>query len=154
MQPEVRARLEKLAAYLESLPADYEHFDMIYWIEPINRERVLNYARHNGGVPSCGTAACAAGHGPAAGILFPEEFLAGEDLNWGAYANFLVGGDSDIRYWCFAGNWAYYDNSHYGAAARIRYALDKGSPPEGIGYMPLKVLMPEYAPYRIDAKVD
>lgn len=64
---------EKLAAYLESLPEDYQDFGMQAYIYPHNDAALEKYALQNGGVSSCGTAACAIGHGPAAGIYFPED---------------------------------------------------------------------------------
>lgn len=65
--PKQRANLDKLATYLEGLPEDYAEFrmrDYYYlkgrWLRPkdcmVNRQ------------VQCGSAACAIGHGPAAGI--------------------------------------------------------------------------------------
>lgn len=153
-----RARLEKLAAYLEGLPEDYSHFDMADYLYAVEESSLLEYAKHNGGVASCGTAACAVGHGPAAGILFPPRYLKDRWGNprvvWDRYSTLFVGNLGDVkghaRYrWCFGGEWAGKDNSHFGAAARIRYLLDHGAPPSGcVG----REILALYAPYRIDAK--
>ena len=67
-----RENLEKLASYLENLPEDYQHFGMRSYLNPTDLSALIKYAEQNGGVHTCGTAACAVGHGPAAGILFPE----------------------------------------------------------------------------------
>ncbi len=147
-----RTRLEKLAAYLEGLPADYEYFRMWMWITDGSSKKVRHYARHNGGVDSCGTAACAAGHGPAAGILVPPRFIGDSDfVDWRGYAlELFVGGDTKKEIWVFGGTWDGVDGGHYAAAARIRYLLDKGEPPP-MGAFAEPRLIPFYAPYRIDA---
>src|SRR5688572_23236132 len=130
-----RARLDKLATYLEGLPEDYVHFDMRDFIAgDDDNAAVIHYARHNGGVQSCGTAACAAGHGPAAGVPVPPRLIsAGGFISWHSYCRLFTGSVEDTEDWCFSGAWGSADNSHYGAAARIRYLLDKGAPPEGFG---------------------
>lgn len=66
------ANCQKLSAYLKTLPEDYVDFGMSGFIFPKDYDALINYAVHNGGVHTCGTAACAVGHGPSAGILFPE----------------------------------------------------------------------------------
>jgi len=148
-----RARLEKLAAYLEGLPKSYRHFNMAIFYRGDEEAR---YARHNGGLTSCGTAACAAGHGPAAGILVPPRFVSSSiffgPVDWAGYCSLFVGENSARGGWCFDGDWDMVDNSHWGAAARIRYLLDKGAPPEDYG-VPRRAQVALYAPYRIDAKV-
>jgi hypothetical protein len=127
--------LAKLADYLEDLPEGYEHFGMSDYLQTDNRDAEIEYAKRNGGVAHCGTAACAIGHGPAAGLLFkPSEFQLGSRLqpvpDWGAYARRFVAEEFDRNYnWAFGGGWAAYDNHHWGAAARIRYLLAYGSPP-------------------------
>jgi hypothetical protein len=163
LTPARRARLEKLAAYLEKLPTDYSHFGMATWLRATSGEDEVRYALHNGGVPSCGTAACAVGHGPAAGILVPRSMITkdwwGEkSVDWHAYSERFLGKWEENRAaeiyfdWLFGEVWSAYDNHHHGAAARIRYVLDNGAPPEGFAYAGSDWL-PEYARYRVSAEV-
>jgi len=101
---------KKLAAYLLELPDDYDKFDM-WW-----------YTR-NGEQPQetdCGTVACAAGHGPAAGI----EPLPGE--YWATYTQRVFSASP----WMFASDWSRHDNTAHGAAKRIVYALRNRTLPE------------------------
>lgn len=160
-----RARLDKLASYLETLPRTYRHFGMASFIETRvddvddekERLEILRYARQNGGIPSCGTAACAAGHGPAAGILFPRRAIkkslwSGKVYaDWEEYCSLFVTDVDLTRDWCFGARWEPFDNGHRGAAARIRYLLANGSPPDGYEE-PARRFLRLYAPYRIDAK--
>lgn len=104
------ANCKKLAAYLLELPDDYDKFDM-WW-----------YTR-NGEQPQetdCGTVACAAGHGPAAGI----EPLPGE--YWVTYTQRVFSASP----WMFASDWSRHDNTVEGAAKRIIYALRNRILPE------------------------
>lgn len=111
------ANLDKLATYLEALPADYAHFGM------------NNY--HTGSDPlqpaECGTVACAVGHGPAAGVALSEDEIDWDGQpSWDDYsARALISvRTSDKEWlWCFSGEWVYCDNTHHGAAKRIRYLL-------------------------------
>jgi hypothetical protein len=153
-----RARLEKLAAYLEGLPKRYRHFDMGEYMGDCDLGAVIDYALNNGGVQKCGTVACAVGHGPAAGILVPKRLVTKGSfapVSWNAYSELFVGNlalDPDYRFsWLFEGDWELYDNTHYGAAARIRYLLANGGPPDGFAN-PARKWRRLYAPYRIDAK--
>jgi hypothetical protein len=164
LTPARRARLEKLATYLEGLPKGYRHFGMGNFLDdPKSNEALIEYALKNGGVQHCGTSACAVGHGPAAGIFMPKALAKrfGETWRrgpiWNEYTALFIGPvkeDSvggDAFGWLFGGDWSDYDDHHYGAAARIRFFLAHGKPPEGFkdaGYGWRKV----YAPYRIDAK--
>lgn len=140
---------ERLAAYLESLPEDYEHFGMAAFIYPSDPDEVVRYAKKNGGVYSCGTAACAVGHGPAAGILFPEEgkywthtyaafypdgrggraqFSREERVvpDWSTYSGLFVDTREDELWdWCFGPYWSRVDDTPHGAAKRIRYMLSR-----------------------------
>jgi hypothetical protein len=164
LTPARRWRLNLLADYLEALPADYAHFDMAHYVTAEGLS-VVNYAVHNGGLPidGCGTAACAVGHGPAAGILMPkhlaetmtgDRFCPKDKIAWERYASLFVGDEAGNAFmfdWLFASDWVFVDNGHLGAAARIRYLLAHGKPPTefddvGDEWLPL------YAPYRIDAK--
>lgn len=155
-----RANLDKLATYLENLPEDYEHFEMSDYMDNsrISIERLTDYARHNGGVAACGTVACAIGHGPAAGILFEDEdfgktYFPGVGTldnapDWSKYSlRFVDRQGEDMAFnWMFAGRWHTYDNTHRGAAARIRYYLDHGVP-EGAEYYNLEKFCELYEEY-------
>jgi hypothetical protein len=149
---EQRANLDKLATYLEGLPADYGHFGMRSWIRARSEAAEKNYALNNGGVSSCGTVACAVGHGPAAGILVPKTMVRADGVSWYQYACLFTDNTGYDHEWCFDSEWAAYDNTHHGAAARIRLLLDRGKTPEGF-YGPDFKWPRHYAPYRIDAKV-
>lgn len=116
---EQETNLRKLAAYLLTLPADYPDFEMD------------NFAQAQGVfggsvayVPACGTAACAVGHGPAAG------FKPNGHENWCEYSErvFIRDNDSDAWDWCFAGSWSDTDNTVHGAAKRILWMLQHGLP--------------------------
>jgi hypothetical protein len=123
-----KINLDKLATYLEALPADYREFDM----RDFNTKEGDEYAYHRSldldeRVYGCGTAACAVGHGPAAGVR-PYA-----DRNWFCYAEraFGVGDgcstDEEDRFeYLFGSSWTSYDNTPHGAAARIRKYLDLG----------------------------
>lgn len=153
LTPARRARLEKLAAYLEGLPKDYLGFEMRTFFRSEDQSEV-DYALHNGGL-KCGTVACALGHGPAAGILFPEELVRDPWWpSWNDYASLFVGEglEENPHYmWLFFDDWEKADNTPRGAAARIRYLLANGGPPRRFKG-PEARYCPLYAPYRIDAK--
>lgn len=126
---EQRANLAKLAAYLRTLPADYPDFEMRGFV----REGDRTFAH----IAGCGTAACAVGHGPKAGI----EPLRGE--SWFAYSYrtfvpvYVDGCEVNGRVWdwCFASSWARVDNTVHGAAARIEYMLAHGVPDDAFSQM-------------------
>lgn len=132
-----RRNLTKLADYLEGLPKGYRHFDMFDFITPsdeADESVITHYALHNGGVASCGTVACALGHGPAAGVLFRREELSFGAPDWWRYAKRFVEDDECPEFdWAFGSEWRDVDNHHWGAAARIRYLLKHGAP-EGFKY--------------------
>lgn len=153
-----RSNLDKLATYLESLSEDYNHFDMATYMYGFGHsiDTLIHYVKHNGGVDSCGTTACAVGHGPAAGIFFSDEELEPDgiasEINWNLYAaNNFVGGDTHTQtpeyHWCFGGSWVWHDNHHYGAAARIRYMLAHGVPKDFNHSMSYNNFMHFYSPY-------
>lgn len=148
---EQRANLEKLAVYLEGLPTNYDQFDMAYVIKDCREGDVVSYALRNGGVSSCGTAACALGHGPAAGVFVPGHMIIDRKyVAWSEYAR-LFGSRIDWgNDWCFGAVWKVVDNHHFGAAARIRYLLAHGEKPDGFA-APAEVWLEDYEPYRIDA---
>lgn len=118
-----RNNLEKLATYLEALPDDYTEFDMSVFSEEDECKPV---------VKTCGSAACAIGHGPVAGI-----HAYASDIGWSGYAKrvFGVKGRHNLYLcsgplwaWCFTGGWVEIDASVKGAAFRIRYYLANGAP--------------------------
>tara|TARA_Y100001001_G_scaffold138359_1_gene140480 strand:- start:1177 stop:1779 length:603 start_codon:yes stop_codon:yes gene_type:complete len=148
------ANCEKLAVYLENLPEDYEDFGMVAYIQPRDLDALRKYALENGGVHSCGTAACAIGHGPAAGVYFPDpkeddalwrltygttfsedgrmEHTDDKVLSpdWSTYSRrYFINPMSDTGQvlwdWCFGSGWAHTDDTPHGAAKRIRYMLDR-----------------------------
>lgn len=111
-----RDNFVKLADFLDALPLDYIHFDMVV---------LYNAEDNSGDLPEqaypptkhCGTSACALGHAPTAGIT-PTQ---GEDWNNYLIRNFGVGFGYRIYDWVFCPHWDYYDNTPRGAAARIRF---------------------------------
>lgn len=118
--------LKTLADYLAALPADYTHFDMGHW-HTGEKETDPPTTR-------CGTVACAAGHGPAAGILpLDNHILVDDSIDWFAYTEDLFELDFESRehVWCFGGGWSLHDNTPQGAAKRIRYLIHHGRPPRG-----------------------
>ncbi len=161
------ANLTKLAAYLEKLPADYEHFDMetyINYSSSLEEGTINDYMRNNGGLyAKCGSAGCALGHGPEAGILaIEDDFNVNGDtveIDWEAYTGHFVHiGHQDLDQFLFGGAWENFDNTHYGAAARIRFILDGNPIPEGWvckhsiwNKEEWEDYVPTYTKYRIDA---
>lgn len=129
--------LDKLATYLEGLPADYEHFEMHDFIEgkPRWNQKVVDYMLKNGGLyENCGAPGCALGHGPSAGILARQgvdilkDFEGDSYVDWDTYSTRFVAYDIEEarpRVWdfFFGGAWSDVDNTHQGAAARIRFVL-------------------------------
>lgn len=104
------ANCKKLATYLLELPDDYDQFDMWWYTQ--NGEPPQN--------TDCGTVACAAGHGPAAGIEpKPNE-------GWESYTKRVF----SSSHWMFASTWSRHDNTAHGAAKRIIYALRNRTLPE------------------------
>jgi hypothetical protein len=106
--------LQKLATYLRSLPADYQEFDMEVYASDNSFAHPL----------SCGTAGCAIGHGPNAGIA------AQDQEEWEDYSRrvFAITADADEWDWCFGWYWAHTDNTPLGAAQRIEWLLQNGLP--------------------------
>lgn len=119
-----RKNLAKLATYLESLPDDYEAFDMSSFFDSTDHEAEISYALHNGGVHNCGTSACAVGHGPAAGFLLNPDEIGWFGPRWSEYsARVFTYPHTPEWDWMFSGAWCEVDNTIKGAAARIRYLL-------------------------------
>jgi hypothetical protein len=134
--------LDKLATYLEGLPFGYSHFDMQLYIDG---QESLPYLRCEENF--CGTAACALGHGPAAGICYTGTNLFAD---WEGYAAKFTDRDALLWVWLFNDEWRHTDNTHQGAAARIRYVLDgKKVPPyfEDPFYIPDEDDVALYAEY-------
>jgi hypothetical protein len=134
-----RANLKKLADYLDTLPPDYKHFDMTYYtdhegncdLEDIDE---LASKRPQEFLANCGTVACAIGHGPAAGIRrYRTDIDCDGDFDWDEYSERVFGciSDNEVFEYLFDSNWCHNDNTHYGAAARIRYYLENGVPKKG-----------------------
>jgi hypothetical protein len=111
-----RENLAKLADYLQRpLPID---FDMEYYGLDSSGGDVLYPSK----APSCGTVACAVGCGPYAGIA-PEPVEG-----WRAYSDRVFDLNAPAWLWLFSTDWSEIDNTPQGAAARIRWLLDKGLP--------------------------
>lgn len=157
---EQRQNLTTLATYLDTLPKDYEHFNMASYMcvnHTDNFDQLKNYALLNGGVSECGTSACAVGHGPAAGLFFREnEFFEYEDghiyPNWSVYCRraFIDDGftTNGVAWsFLFSSSWRHVDNTTRGAAARIRYFLDNGIPEEYYWVSGCLKSLPIYEPY-------
>jgi len=128
-----RENLEKLASYLEGLPADYQHFEMAsYFSNNEEEHHPKPYAAT--GLGNCGTVACAIGHGPAAGIA-PTGYE-----NWDEYSDRVFPMTTTEWSWCFSSRWSQTDNTPHGAAKRIRHMLEHGVPADGYkqrtGYAP------------------
>lgn len=116
-----RDNLEKLATYLEGLPADYDHFGMQTFLSQNGDD--YHYADTAPTAGACGTIACAVGHGPAAGI--PAVGLA---EGWNGYSERVFALDHNQWVWCFDGDWMHVDDTPQGAAKRIRHLLEYGLP--------------------------
>lgn len=116
----------RLAEYLESLPEDYDRFTMeTFFMKADGREPSLPTLNPGPAMHVCGTAACAIGHGPAAGVP------VGRATSWMEYSENFAPVLSNEWDWMFAASWNDVDDTHRGAAARIRYLLDGNEVPEG-----------------------
>lgn len=111
-----RANLDKLATYLESLPEDYQEFDMTQYYDDYSSETIPSEVVAGAPVP-CGSAACAIGHGPAAGVRTYK------DDSWEEYASRAFGasnfGPQEGEYMFDADM----GGNHWDAAKRIRTVL-------------------------------
>lgn len=129
-----KENLLRLADYLETLPDDYDQFDMSEYMAEVDGKTLDPCERSK---PVCGTVACAVGHGPAAGIR-----LYG-DLDWADYADRVFGVfKEDIFGWdyMFSSTWSETDNTPKGAAARIRTYVALGHTPDDWSYYDAKVM--------------
>jgi hypothetical protein len=130
LTPKARDNLCKLASHLQSLPPDYSHFDMSTWFHGLRESK---YKQGESQVWDCGTSACLAGHGPAAGIKF-------EGVNdWNLYAYQILDSSpwdaikkmEKVYNFLFM---SHFDSDHYDAAARIRAVLDNDGVPKNGGW--------------------
>lgn len=110
-----RHNLQKLADYLWALPDDYEGFDMGMFHPQFDNATVFS--------PECGTAACAVGHAPLAGIKPRRR------EEWHDYSHRTLIGGGDEWLWCFSAAWRGVDNTTKGAAKRIYWLLENGAAP-------------------------
>jgi len=124
---ENKENLATLAAYLERLPVNYQHFQMATYYSGLNEDEYIVCEEPM----ACGSVACAVGHGPAAGVC-----ATSPSMGWNDYSALFTGelygrihGNREYN-WCFSGRWSLIDNTHRGAAARIRYLLDHDGVPE------------------------
>lgn len=147
------ANLDKLATYLEALPVDWKHFDMNVFFEGgYNEENPdapgeTEYVEDPSLINHCGTVACALGHGPAAGIAPSQNAKGNFGIDWSEYTEQFVPDGSVYDRFLFSGVWRNIDNTHRGAAARMRYLLDRGAVPETFGYC--AEVPDEYAEYLV-----
>ncbi len=130
-----RKNLLKLVIYLEALPVATKKFDMSSYIRRPSSWTIPKPIEVPELYAECGTVACAAGHGPMAGIK-PK---SGE--RWIEYVDRVFALKNSEFHWCFTGDWDGVDNTPHGAAARIRWMLDKGVPEDAhdqsYGHAPL-----------------
>ena len=139
-----RTNLDTLASFLERHIPPPE-FDMSRFIRITNKtpywaDAFEPYECDAAKYEQCGTVACAVGHGPLAGI----PAIPGE--GWIMYAsrcfigsvteedNGFEGEYNRLFKYLFGEKWASFDNTPQGAAARIRYFLDKGLPENSTDY--------------------
>lgn len=134
---EQKINLLKLSEYLWALPDDYKHFDMGIFFglsnddtdwDSVDANIKKNFHTPYGYDASiykhCGTAACAVGHGPNAGIISTQD-----DIDWNSYADRVFGCNANsYGEFMFGGNWSQFDNTTKGAALRIWYVLMNGFP--------------------------
>ena len=114
ISPFQRSNLEKLAAYLDTLPVDYDKLDMSgFAVSDLVTEIELGDFSPKV-LHQCGTAACAAGHGPSAGIRINRTL----DGSWHNYTERAFGATDFDDLWdrCFDGDLG---GNHIDAAARI-----------------------------------
>lgn len=117
---EHRANLDKLAAYLESLPEDYDRLKMAQFVTIDHSWAAYSYSPQFGAErfkTDCTTCACALGHGPAAGLPVDDY-----DRDWNDYSSRVFGVHPAhiIGRYMFDANWP---DDHFAAAARIREVL-------------------------------
>lgn len=151
---ENRANLLKLATYLETLPDDHKEFDMSHFVNwredpaetldtlEVFQARKAAYVTGERPLHECGTAACALGHGPAAGVPAKERRGLIWDgkfhvVSWTDYSEAFVGSQKHKNYdsvweFLFSSLWEAHDTQPRGAAGRIRYLLGGNPIPRDI----------------------
>ena len=137
MKKKHRDNLLKLAAYLETLPDDYEQFDMSEYMMKQDGKYWEAVYVHELPKNDCGTVACAVGHGPAAGIRVYG------DIDWESYSDRVFGEFEDDYFgwdYMFSASWSCSDNTPKGAAARIRTYVTLGHTPDGWSFEDAKVM--------------
>jgi len=136
MKPK-RRNLRKLANHLLNLPENYAKFDMSDYFKNDGMSvdhpsEVIEHLKEC--VHTCQTAACAVGHGPS---LEGKEFRPNKYEDWTMYCARVFGIEESEKYdsvlvqpwsFMFGGHWSGIDNTTDGAALRILYFLDYGSP--------------------------
>jgi len=127
------ANLKKLASYLDTLPDDYNRFEMAGFLSydgttfGLSYDATTRYLLCELPLNECGSIACAVGHGPNAGICMTPEEAYHESFSSYTRRCFIDTGTREFL-WMFGGSWSDADNTAKGAAARIRYYLDRGVP--------------------------
>jgi hypothetical protein len=117
LNPQHIKNLTRLANYLsrKQLKA---HFDMEWISQNWSHGKCIDEGQ---GVTNCGTAGCALGHGPYAGIRKLKTEC------WGDYCYRVFGFKSGTVWeFIFGDHWTYKDNTANGAAERIRKFLKDG----------------------------
>lgn len=120
---EQEANLRKLSAFLKTVPDNSEHFNMasFFWHPVVG----VMYGDVTNDSYECGTVACAAGHGPAAGCGAKQR---GE--SWWSYVNrtffeYHQPGNKDLFAYLFSDGWTHFPGRETARAAarRIDYVL-------------------------------
>lgn len=125
LTPIQRQNLAKLTLYVASLPADYQHFNMEFYVRNGGFDGNISPVRKM--IPACGTSACFAGHGPHAGI----NPLPGEVWEDYVKRNF-INQDDDGNWpkefdWLFGSFW---EHSIHDAIKRAAWLLQTGDCPK------------------------
>lgn len=116
------ANIERLANYLDQLPANYPHFDMEDWFHPASGMQFSTEADEIQASaelrdPKIGSCGCALGHTIAAGIN------PCNTKSWVMMAQRVYGITGSEFVKVFAGDLAFVDNTPKGAARRLRALL-------------------------------
>jgi hypothetical protein len=155
LTPARRARLIQLADFLDTLPKRTRKFNMRLWFD--DKKNTFNEGDYIKApteiMHNCGTAACALGWAPAAGLTVPPRYifttyLGLSGVNWFDFAKDFVGDRNLAHSWCFSGNWTTIDNTPHGAAARIRYLLHRGDVPANFDGNPRRLHREIYERFR------
>lgn len=135
-----KSNLKQLADYHGALPIGYSHFSMsgFHWSvskgSPIGFETPIKIILEQR-VSECGAVACVIGHSADAGL--PIVKLDGTDLpDWDGTSEHNFGcslANPNLKLkeafeWMFGAGWANTDNSPHGAAKRIYWYLEHGTP--------------------------